>query len=95
MWVVDCADTIKLETCANELHDLLKEERLAGASLLVLANKQDLAGALSSEKIEEILNLKGIKTHNWALYAVSAVQGDDILKPFEWLVSDIGNRIYA
>jgi ADP-ribosylation factor-like protein 2 len=95
VWVVDCADTVKLETCAKELHDLLKEERLAGASLLVLANKQDLPGALSSEKIEEILNLRAIKTHNWALYPISAVQGDDLLKPFGWLVNDIGSRIYA
>ena len=95
VWVVDCADTSKLRACCDELHGLLKGERLAGASLLVLANKQDLAGALSSEKIEEILDLKSIKTHNWALYPISAVRGDDVLKPFEWLVNDIGNRIYA
>lgn len=95
VWVVDCADAGKLETCASELHDLLKEERLSGASLLVLANKQDLAGALTSDQIEKVLDLKSIKTHNWALYPVSAVQGDNILQPFEWLVKDIGSRIYA
>lgn len=74
---------------------MLKEERLAGASLLVLANKQDLSGALNPEQIEKILNLKEIKTHSWALYPVSAVKGDGIMEPFEWLVKDIGSRIYA
>lgn len=95
VWVVDCADSEKLEVCKNELHDLLKEERLLGASLLVMANKQDLPGALDKEKIEQILDLKSIKTHNWSLHPVSAVRGDDMLKPFEWLVDDIGNRIYV
>lgn len=93
--MVDCADATKLEICTNELHDLLKEERLSGASLLVLANKQDLAGALSGEQIEQLLNLKAIKTHNWALYPVSAVKDYGVMEPFEWLVEDIGNRIYA
>lgn len=31
------------------------EERLAGASLLVLANKQDIASAATTEEIEEVL----------------------------------------
>lgn len=86
---------MKLETCKKELHDLLKEERLAGATLLVLANKQDLANALTGEQLEELLDLKSIKTHNWALYPVSAVGDKGILEPFEWLVKDIGSRIYA
>lgn len=30
------------------------EQKLAGASLLVLANKQDLAGALSVEEISKV-----------------------------------------
>ena len=38
----------------QELHNLLKEERLAGATLLILANKQDQKDALSGAKIEEV-----------------------------------------
>lgn len=95
VWVVDCADSQKLAICAAELHDLLKEERLAGASLLVLANKQDLPGAYSSDQIREALDLNSIKTHNWALYSISAVRGDSMLEPFDWIVKDIGSRIYS
>lgn len=65
-----------------------------GASLLILANKQDLAGALSAQELEKSLDLNAIKTHNWALYPTSAIDGN-VLEPFEWLVKDIGNRIYA
>lgn len=40
MWVVDSADRRRLDDCATELHGLLQDERLLGATLLVLANKQ-------------------------------------------------------
>ena len=40
IWVVDSADKRRLEDCRKELHTLLGEERLLGATLLVFANKQ-------------------------------------------------------
>ena len=42
-----------MQDCRAELHGLLKEEKLAGASLLILANKQDVPGALSAQQIEQ------------------------------------------
>lgn len=54
VWVVDSADKMRLETCKTELNVLLQEERLAGATLLVLANKQDVPGALSSKEIKNV-----------------------------------------
>jgi hypothetical protein len=40
VWVVDCADTRRLGDCKAEFEKLLQQERLAGSSLLVFANKQ-------------------------------------------------------
>lgn len=57
VWVVDSADKMRLNTCREELNVLLQEERLAGATLLVLANKQDLPGALSAQEIKEVSKL--------------------------------------
>lgn len=54
VWVVDSADKARLSNCKAELETLLQEERLAGATLLVLANKQDVPGALSSKEIKEV-----------------------------------------
>lgn len=54
VWVVDSADRMRLESCKQELQVLLQEERLAGATLLVLCNKQDLPGALNSTEIKEV-----------------------------------------
>ncbi|KAK7834581.1 adp-ribosylation factor-like protein 2 [Quercus suber] len=51
VWVVDNSDLRRLDDCKMELDNLLKEERLSGASLLILANKQDIKGALTPEEI--------------------------------------------
>ncbi len=40
VWVVDCADTRRLGDSKAEFEKLLQQERLAGSSLLVFANKQ-------------------------------------------------------
>lgn len=40
IWVVDSADRGRLRDCKKELHALLEQEKLAGASLLIFANKQ-------------------------------------------------------
>ena len=53
-----------MQDCKAELHALLKEERLAGATLLVLANKQDIPGALPVEAIEQVRWPPGHATHH-------------------------------
>ena len=55
IWVVDTTDLHRLEDCRNELHNLLKEERLTGATLLIFANKQDLAGSLAATQLQKVL----------------------------------------
>ncbi|CAD6231888.1 GSCOCG00001636001-RA-CDS [Cotesia congregata] len=94
IWVVDSADKLRLEDCKAELHKLLQEERLLGASLLVLANKQDLPGALSLDEIAEILNLKVIKSHHWKIFNTSAITAENLLNAVNWIVDDISARVY-
>jgi ADP-ribosylation factor-like protein 2 len=57
VWVVDSSDLARLRDAADELRRLLGEERLAGATLLILANKQDVAGALGLDEISRALGL--------------------------------------
>lgn len=95
VWVVDSADRMRMQACRDELHALLQEERLAGATLLVLANKQDVPGALSGAEIKEILQLDTIQTHHWSVVGVSAVTGDHLLASVDWLLDDIAKRIFT
>ncbi|KRT85424.1 ADP ribosylation factor, partial [Oryctes borbonicus] len=84
IWVVDSADKRRLEDCRAELHVLLQEERLAGATLLVFANKRDLPGACNIEELKDILDLDSIKTHHWHIIWCSAVTGENLLQGVDW-----------
>uniref|UniRef100_A0A1B6EZQ5 ADP-ribosylation factor-like protein 2 n=1 Tax=Cuerna arida TaxID=1464854 RepID=A0A1B6EZQ5_9HEMI len=95
VWVVDSGDKRRLEACRDELHALLKEERLQGATLLVFANKQDLPGSLTSEEIKDVIDLDSIKGHHWQILPCSAVTGDNLLDGIDWLVNDIAARIFT
>lgn len=110
IWVVDSADVTRLADCRFELENLLGEERLAGATLLILANKQDLPDALSSDKIADALGLCDIigKNRHWQVAPCSAVatsptplestlveaSDEQLVENMRWLVDDIGARIF-
>eukprot|EP00238_Polyblepharides_amylifera_P013255 CAMPEP_0196578558 /NCGR_PEP_ID=MMETSP1081-20130531/7440_1 /TAXON_ID=36882 /ORGANISM="Pyramimonas amylifera, Strain CCMP720" /LENGTH=177 /DNA_ID=CAMNT_0041897819 /DNA_START=196 /DNA_END=726 /DNA_ORIENTATION=+ len=90
VWVVDSADVRRLRDCKDELHALLKEEKLAGASVLIFANKQDIAGALSMEEIRKVLELDSMSTsRHWHIGGCSAITGEGLLEGFDWVVGDI------
>ncbi|GAU88010.1 hypothetical protein RvY_00783 [Ramazzottius varieornatus] len=95
VWVVDSADRLRMDDCKRELHALLLEERMAGATLIIFANKQDLSSAASASEIAEILDLKSIKTHNWLIIPCSAMSGENLLKGMEWLTNDVASRIFT
>lgn len=95
IWVVDSSDTRRLKQCRDELHELLKQEKLAGASLLIFANKQDLPGALSVEEIAIFLDLKSIsENRHWLIQSCSAVTGDGLVSGIDFIVGDIASRIF-
>ncbi|TYH29117.1 hypothetical protein ES288_A02G198900v1 [Gossypium darwinii] len=95
VWVVDSSDLRRLDDCKMELDNLLKEERLSGASLLILANKQDIKGALTPAEIAKVLNLEAMdKSRHWEIVGCSAYTGEGLLEGFDWLVQDVASRIY-
>merc|ERR1712139_531180 len=94
VWVVDSADRRRLDDCRQELEQLLKEERLAGATLLIFANKQDLAGALSAPEIRDFLGLEAITCRHWCILPCSAYTGQGLLEGMQWTVQDISSRVF-
>lgn len=58
VYVVDSADHDSLDSGRQELHELLQKPSLASTPLLVLGNKNDLPGALSTTEIIERLDLR-------------------------------------
>lgn len=97
IWVVDSADQVRLEICRKELCSLLEQEKLAGASLLIFANKQDVIGAFNAEEIAEELGLRknsSFYNRHWSIRGCSAVTGEGLVDGMDWLVEDISSRIF-
>ena len=94
VWVVDAADQSRLEEAALELAHLCAAERLAMASLVVVANKQDVQGALGPEELTKLLHLQGLE-RGFHVAPCSARSGEGVHQAFHWLVNDIASRIYV
>ncbi|WPH03294.1 ADP-ribosylation factor family protein [Acrodontium crateriforme] len=94
IWVVDATDRERLYDCSQELHGLLLQERLMGASLLVLKNKSDVAGCMSEDDIARGLQLEAIKTHKWHILPCSAMTGLNLHEGLAWVVQDAKDRLF-
>ncbi|KFY27824.1 hypothetical protein V491_00729 [Pseudogymnoascus sp. VKM F-3775] len=94
IWVVDATDRLRIEDCRAELHGLLQEERLSGASLLVFANKTDVNGCMDETEIQEGLRLEEIRSHKWHIIRCSAVTGTNLNEGLAWVVNDAKARLF-
>ncbi|KAN0009248.1 hypothetical protein ACTFIU_006523 [Dictyostelium citrinum] len=95
IWVIDSSDIRRIDDCKYELKKLLEEEKFAGASFLVFANKQDLDGAMTSEEISKYLDLEQLNTHHWEIMSCSAVTGFGLEEGIDWVVKDIVSRCFV
>ncbi|XP_029997881.1 ADP-ribosylation factor-like protein 4D [Sphaeramia orbicularis] len=57
VFVVDAAETERIEEAKVELHRIARLAENQGVPMLVLANKQDLEGAMSATEVEKVLAL--------------------------------------
>ncbi|TKA23801.1 hypothetical protein B0A50_07083 [Salinomyces thailandicus] len=94
IWVVDSTDRERLDDCRTELHGLLLQERLMGASLLVFKNKNDVSGCMNVDDIREGLRLDSIKTHKWHILPCSAIDGQNLQEGLQWVVQDAKDRLF-
>lgn len=85
---------MRLDQCKTALEEILSEEKLSGASLLVMANKQDIDNAVSIEEIADFLELDSIVNRDVHIEGCSALTGDGLQEGIGWIIEEIGERIY-
>lgn len=86
IYVIDAACPTSFEDSKSALEKALRHEDLRGAPILILANKQDLPGAVSSEELARYLDLKELNERLYMFEAVSAYDGMGIKFGVDWLV---------
>jgi ADP-ribosylation factor-like protein 5B len=92
IFVIDSTDRERLPISKLELEKLLANESLKGAILLVLANKNDLKGAMSSTEISDVLGLSKIKDHPWHIQSCCALTGEGLYMGMDWIAQHIGQK---
>merc|ERR1719493_630938 len=73
------------DNARDELHNILEDDLLADAALLVFANKQDLPNAMSVNEISDRLQLNKLKNRQWYIQSTCATSGDGLYEGLDWL----------
>ncbi|XP_009577754.1 PREDICTED: E3 ubiquitin-protein ligase TRIM23 [Fulmarus glacialis] len=86
VFVVDSSHRDRVSEAHSELAKLLTEKELRDALLLIFANKQDVAGALSVEEITELLSLHKLCCgRSWYIQGCDARSGTGLYEGLDWL----------
>lgn len=91
IFVVDSNDRDRIVEAREELQQMLNEDELRDAFLLVLANKQDLPNAMNAAEITEKLNLHSLRQRPWYIQSTCATTGDGLYEGLEWLSNSLKN----
>jgi ADP-ribosylation factor protein 1 len=85
IFVVDSNDRDRVSEAREELHRMLNEDELTDAGVLVLANKQDLDGAMTAAEITEKFGLNSLRQRQWYIQSSCAITGDGLYEGLDWL----------
>ncbi|KAM4770653.1 ADP-ribosylation factor-like protein 14 [Cyanocitta cristata] len=84
LYVVDSSDKHRLEESRREFELILKNESIKNIPVVVLANKQDLPGALNAEEITRRLKMKKYcSDRNWYVQPCCAITGEGLAEALQ------------
>ncbi|GAQ77681.1 GTP-binding ADP-ribosylation factor-like protein [Klebsormidium nitens] len=86
LYVVDAACQSRFEDVKNALARVMQHVELDGAPILVLANKQDLPGAISAEDMSRTLDMIDVNDRPCLVKAACAYDGSGVRDGVLWLV---------
>ncbi|KFQ76671.1 ADP-ribosylation factor-like 11, partial [Phoenicopterus ruber ruber] len=78
VFVLDSTDTARLPEAAAALEEALSHPRMAGVPVLLLANKQEVPGALTPDELGERLRRGRLAGRRWVLRGCSAHTGQGL-----------------
>ncbi|XP_053626258.1 ADP-ribosylation factor-like protein 1 isoform X1 [Cherax quadricarinatus] len=92
IYVVDSADRDRIGISKQELVSMLEEDELKSAILAVLANKQDMEGAMTVAEVHSALGLDALKTRTFQIFKTSAIKGEGLDQAMDWLANALATR---
>lgn len=88
IYVVDSLDVDRLEESKQELFRIVTDKELTNCLLVVLANKQDVDGAVKPKDLIERFQLKKLTgEHTWSVIPTIAIDGTGLVETLNWISS--------
>lgn len=92
IFVVDSNDRDRVVEAEKELANMLLEDELRDAVLLVFANKQDLPNAMTASELTEKLGLNQLRNRTWYIQSTCATQGQGLYEGLDWLSNELSKK---
>jgi ADP-ribosylation factor 1/2 len=89
--VVDSNDVDRISEVAETLQETLQYDDLKNASVLILANKQDLPQAASASQLVDRLRLHNVQ-QDWYIQASCGTTGDGLYDGLDWLAKSVRSK---
>merc|ERR1711881_100208 len=92
IFIVDSSDRDRIEDARLELFRMLDDDEMRDAALLVLANKQDLPGAMDTSEVAEKLGLQNLRNRQWFIQSACATKGEGLYEGLDLLTKTLVAR---
>jgi len=92
IFVVDSVDKDRIGLAKSELEALLSAAEMKTTLLLVLANKQDLAGSMDIQTMAAALELNKLAQNPWYIQPCVATSGAGLYEGLDWLSSALERK---
>ncbi|KAL3650622.1 hypothetical protein CASFOL_007025 [Castilleja foliolosa] len=89
IYVVDSLDRERIGRAKAEFQTIIRDPFMLNAVILVLANKQDMKGAMTPMEVCEGLGLYDLKNRKWHIQGTCALKGDGLYEGLDWLSSTL------
>ena len=93
IFVVDSNDRERIGEAAEELKKMLAEDELKDSIVLIMANKQDLDGALSPADVTKELGMSELKGRTWLVQGTSGTTGQGLKEGLDWIAAVLLKKV--
>ncbi|KAK5644257.1 hypothetical protein RI129_008102 [Pyrocoelia pectoralis] len=85
-------EQVQYKNLKFQVWDLGGQTKLQEAILVVLANKQDMAGCMTVAEVHQALGLEALKNRTFQIFKTSATKGEGLDQAMDWLANALQNR---
>ena len=95
VFVIDSTDEEQMNDIKEELKEATEEDELRRSIILVLANKQDIEGALTADEVGKKLEVSKYKREQGVIpvFPTCATTGEGLKEALDWLESELARGL--